>query len=61
MASKSADRSGQPGSSIASHAEHLRWSLANFNNAVRGQPVNPDWGESWNVREANEADWGHLQ
>jgi hypothetical protein len=60
-ASKSADGSGQPGSSIASHAEHLRWSLANFNNAVRGQPYDPNWGDSWKVREANEADWERLR
>jgi hypothetical protein len=61
VASKSADGSGQPGSSIASHAEHLRWSLANFNNAVRGQPYDPNWGASWKVREANEADWERLR
>jgi hypothetical protein len=60
-ASKSADGSGQPGSSIASHAEHLRWSLANFNNTLRGQPYDSNWGDSWKVREANEADWERLR
>jgi hypothetical protein len=37
-ASASVDGSGETGSTIASHAEHLRWSLAQSNAAIRGEP-----------------------
>jgi hypothetical protein len=35
-ASKSVDGTGNPGTTIASHAEHLHWSLANMNRAMSG-------------------------
>jgi hypothetical protein len=60
-ASASADGSGQPGSTIAANVEHLRWSLANANGAMRGQEYNPNWGESWNLTEANQASWDALR
>src|SRR5574338_774371 len=49
--------SGQAGTTIAANAEHLRWSVSNANNTFRGQPWNPDWGESWKLKEADQAAW----
>jgi hypothetical protein len=60
-ASRSVDESGQNGSTIASNAEHLRWSLANANGALRGQPYQPDWMESWNLLNVDEAEWKQLR
>lgn len=60
-ASRSADGSGNPGTTVASHVEHLRWSLANANNAMRGQPYQPKWSASWTVTAVNEAEWDRLR
>lgn len=60
-ASLSVDRSGDPGTTIASHVEHLRWSLANANAAMRGQPYQGNWSESWRLNEADEAAWNRLK
>ena len=60
-ASKSADGSGNAGTTIASHAEHLRWTLENANNTFRGQPWNPKWNESWELLNADETAWNQLR
>jgi hypothetical protein len=60
-ASTSVDGSGDSGSTIASHAEHLHWSLANINATMRGEAWNPDWKESWLTSGADEAEWERLQ
>ena len=49
------------GLTIAAHAEHLRWSLANLNATVEGAPWNPDWSESWRVRQLDPAAWDELR
>lgn len=49
------------GTSIASHVEHLRWSLANVNATMRGAPWNPDWSASWSVVEVDEPGWSQLR
>jgi hypothetical protein len=59
-ASKSVDGSGASGTSIAAHAEHLRWSLAMMNAAIRGEPLG-EWKESWQVLSADEAGWDQLR
>lgn len=46
---------------IAAHAEHLRWSLANLNATANGAPWNPDWAESWRVRQVDPAEWEALR
>jgi hypothetical protein len=46
---------------IAAHTEHLRWSLANLNNTIAGNPWNPNWAESWQVRSLEQSDWTTLQ
>jgi len=59
-ASMSVDGSGNPGTTIASHAEHLHWSLANMNAAMRGGEYG-NWKESWNLQTANEQEWDRLR
>ena len=49
------------GPSVAAHAEHLRWSLANVNATVRGEPWNPDWSASWRTQRVNGDEWDALQ
>jgi hypothetical protein len=60
-ASTSVDNSNEAGSTIAANAEHLRWSLANANAALRGEAYNPNWSESWNLLNADEAKWDRLR
>lgn len=60
-ASLSADKSGNPGTSVASHIEHLRWSLANANGAMHGEPYQSNWKSSWTVTTVTEKDWENLQ
>jgi hypothetical protein len=59
-ASKSVDGTGNPGTTIASHAEHLHWSLANMNRAMSGGEFGK-WSESWDLKEANAAEWDRLR
>jgi hypothetical protein len=49
------------GLSVAAHAEHLRWSLANLNAAASGSVWNPNWSESWRVRQVDSAAWDMLR
>jgi hypothetical protein len=58
-ASTSVDGSGESGTTIASHVEHLRWSLAMMNAAIRGEPLG-DWKESWLLLAADDARWEGL-
>lgn len=60
-ASLSVDASGKPGTTIASHAEHLRWSLANVNATLRGAAYNPDWSASWKVLAVDGQQWDALR
>ena len=50
-----------PGTTIAGHVEHLRWSLANANRALQGGEYQGNWKESWNTLEADEARWDKLK
>lgn len=61
QASTSVDGSGKAGSTIAANVEHLRWSLANANGALRGEPYRQNWDESWALVEADEAGWDRLR
>ena len=60
-ASLSVDGSGNPGTTIASNAEHLRWSLANANSALRGEPYQGKWSESWNLLGSDDEGWDRLR
>jgi hypothetical protein len=61
----SAEQASRPvvadGLSVAAHAEHLRWSLANLNAAASGSVWNPNWSESWRVRQVDSAAWDMLR
>jgi hypothetical protein len=59
-ASKSVDSTSNSGTTIASHTEHLHWSLANMNRAMNGGDFG-SWSESWNLKEANAAEWDRLR
>src|SRR5512138_1670580 len=52
-ASTSVDGSGREGTTIAAHAGHLRWSLSMINAAIRGEPFEGRWQESWNTLTAD--------
>jgi DinB superfamily len=54
-------KDGKPGTSVAAHVEHLRWSLANANRALQGEPYNGSWKESWHTLAADEAAWDRLR
>ena len=60
-ASTSVDGSRKAGTTIAAHTEHLRWSLANVNNTIRGKPWNPNWNESWELLKVEDAEWDQLR
>lgn len=47
----------EPETTIAGHVEHLRWSLADANCALRGKPYEENWKESGNTNETNEVKW----
>lgn len=50
-----------PGTTIAAHVEHLRWSLANANGTLQGKPYQGNWKESWNSLITDEWKWGRLK
>ena len=60
-ASKSIHEIGERGSTIAANAEHLRWSLANFNAAMRDEPYSTKWSESWDLLQADQAEWDRMR
>ncbi len=60
-ASRPVDGMGNPGSTIAANAEHLRWSLALSNAAMRGEPFQGNWKESWRLLNADSAEWDRLR
>lgn len=62
LTAEQASRTRRAGeTSIASHVEHLRWSLANVNATLRGAPWNPDWAASWSLVEVDETRWSQLR
>jgi hypothetical protein len=51
----------QGGTTIASHAEHLRWSLQFGLGFLQDKTPEGDWSQSWTVHKVNEAEWKELQ
>lgn len=52
------------GASIAAHVDHLRYALSLVNRYARGESDvfgSADWGASWKVTIASEADWTALK
>jgi hypothetical protein len=39
----------------------LRWSLANANGALRGDPYQSNWTESWKMISVDDAEWNLLR
>lgn len=60
-ASTSVDGSGEEGTTIAANAEHLRWSLAQANASLRGEPFQENWKESWRLITSEPGDWDRLR
>lgn len=60
-ASTSVDGSGESGTTIAANVEHLRWSLAMMNAAIRGEPFEGKWKESWLLLAVDDARWDALR
>jgi hypothetical protein len=53
--------SNEPGTTIAGHVEHLRWSLADANCALHGKAYPAEWKESWNTLDADQMKWEKLK
>ena len=60
-ASRSVDSSGESGTTIVANVEHLRWSLSMMNAAIRGEPFEGNWKESWQLLVAEDARWDALR
>jgi hypothetical protein len=60
-ASRPVGGTGNPGTTIASHAEHLRWSLDMMNTNMRGEHFEGKWKESWRLLDANPTEWDRLR
>jgi hypothetical protein len=61
QASRPVNGPADPGSTIAAHIEHLRWSLAQTNASLRGEEPPWKWKESWHLIEADPAEWDRLR
>jgi hypothetical protein len=64
LSAEAASRPASPGDplTVASHAEHLRFSLSLANRAAKGENPYKDalWSESWKQRSVSEAEWRAL-
>jgi len=49
------------GTSIAAHAEHLRWAIDLVNDYFAGKEPTSDWSESWLVKRVDETAWTALK
>ncbi|HSE43232.1 MAG TPA: hypothetical protein VLH08_20910 [Acidobacteriota bacterium] len=49
------------GTSIASHAHHVRFSLIESASWIRGDHSERDWAESWKVNDVNEDEWSKMR
>ena len=61
----SAEEASKPlvdgGTTVASHTEHLRWSLVYALQFFAGKKPEGDWKDSWTVHQVNETEWKKLQ
>ena len=49
------------GTTVAAHAEHVRWFVALLNAYARGETPEIRWAESWSARKVDETSWAELQ
>ena len=65
VASLDAGRASRPttpgGTTVAAHAEHVRWFVGLLNAYARGESPEIRWAESWSERKVDEAAWTQLQ
>ncbi|HEX6751590.1 MAG TPA: DinB family protein [Longimicrobium sp.] len=62
LSAEEASRPPHPGrSTVAAHAGHLRFSLEVSRRWVAGERGPFDWGQSWAVREVDDATWAELR
>jgi hypothetical protein len=63
LSAQSASAPTSTGSSIAAHAEHLRYGLSLINRWAKGE--NPwddaDWSAAWSRTSVSDADWKRLR
>ena len=61
VSAEDASRRQPSGSTVAAHAEHLRWSLAVANAYTRGETPALNWAESWTVQTVDSDAWDKLR
>lgn len=61
LSARAASQATPFGSTIAAHAEHVRFHLAATNAALRGEMMSLDWKRSWDVQEVDDAAWRNLR
>jgi len=49
------------GTTVAAHAEHVRWLVSKVNAFLRDEKPAMDWSESWAVTTVDEAAWNKLR
>lgn len=49
------------GSTVAAHAEHVRWSLQLALKFFKNENPKPDWAESWRIKTVDDKQWKKLQ
>lgn len=49
------------GTTVAAHAEHLRWAIQLANDYFAGIEPTSDWSESWGVAKVDAAAWDGLR
>jgi hypothetical protein len=57
-----ASMSPGPGrTTVAAHAEHIRFTLRYLNGMFRGENPQVDWADSWKLQELGQEDWANLR
>ena len=49
------------GTTIAAHAEHLRWAIELVNGYFDGRDTPASWAESWSVKRVDADQWDELR
>jgi hypothetical protein len=63
LAGLSAADASQPwaGTTIAAHAHHVAFGMADATRWIEGDHTLQDWAESWRVSSVSEPEWARLQ
>ena len=49
------------GSTIAAHAEHLRWSMVRARAYFKNEATKGNWVDSWRVSQVSEREWNRMR